>query len=499
MSGTIKQLLNIVLPFVIRTIVLYVLGSEYQGLSGLFTSILNVLNLTELGFSTAVMFVLYRPIAEKNKEQICAIVAYLKKIYKYVGLTILTIGLIILPFLRFLISGEVTADINIYLLYLIYLANTVISYWMFAYKSVFISAMQREDIVSNIATATTVTIRVLQIILLLLFKNYYIYILVQPIGTAVNNMLIQYFSKKYYPEIMASGEIQPGTKKVLSKQIGAIFIGKAGDVARNAFDDIIISAFIGLTAVTIYDNYYYIYAAIYAFLCMIVRAMQASVGDSMVTETKERNYSDLNKFTFIFMWIVGWCSASLCSLYQPFMDIWMRNDPGMMLSNTDMLLFCVYFYAINMNNSRNLYITGGGLYPYCKKWFAIEALGNLALNIVLGKLFGITGVIIATIVTIFLFNFIARTNVLFRRYFERGSRQFYFLHLLYFLVTILVCAVTYSICSMVITGGALGFAMKMAICLVVPNLLYLLVYSRTKQFHEAYDLIRSIRFGRHGS
>lgn len=148
-SGLIKQILNIILPFIIRTIVIYYLGAEYQGLSGLFTSILQMLSLAELGFSTAVVFALYKPISEKNTDLICALVNYLNKVYKIVGIVVLGVGLALLPFLGQLITGYVPENINIYILYLIYLFNTVISYWLFAYKSALLTAMQREDIVSK--------------------------------------------------------------------------------------------------------------------------------------------------------------------------------------------------------------------------------------------------------------------------------------------------------------------------------------------------------------
>lgn len=483
-SGTIKQILNIALPFVIRTIVLYTLGAEYQGLSGLFTSILSVLNLTELGFSTAVMVALYSPLAKKDYQTVCAITTYLKKVYNYIGITILALGLLLLPFLPRLITGSVPNDVNIYILFIIYLLNAAISYMLFAYKSVVINAMQREDIVSNISTVSSTAIRLAQIIVLLMFKNYYVYILVLPIGTIVNNFLLQYYSKKYFPNIKPIGAIEKETRLEIVNQIKAIFIGKIGDVARNSCDDIVISAFLGLSMVAVYDNYYYIYAALYALLLVFMRAMQASVGNSIVVENKEKNYKDLKIFTFIFMWITGWCTACMCALYQPFMTMWMKNNNDMLLSTGNMVLFCIYFYAINMNDTRNLYITGAGLYPQCKNWFIIETLSNLTLNIVLGKLFGITGIIVATIITIFLFNFIARTNVLFKSYFMISSKAFYLSHMKYLVVTVGVCFINYIACNAINAQGVLGFILKLILSFALPNIIYILTYFKSESFKD---------------
>lgn len=485
-SGLLKQITTIVLPFIIRTIVLYILGAQYQGLSGLFTSILQVLSLSELGFSTAVSYVLYKPIADDDRDVVCAIVAFLKKAYTVVGIIIGIGGVIIMPILPKLIKGSVPGDINIYILFLIYLFNTVISYSLFAYKSVLLTSMQREDIVSNIYTATSLASKIIQIIVLLAFKNYYIFIIFTPISTIANNILLQVFAKRYFPHIVPKGKINNDTKRELIEQIKAIFINKIGDTARNSFDNIILSTFMGLTVVAIYDNYYYIFTALYGVALVIIHAMQASVGNSMAKESVHKNGADLNKFTFIFMWIIGWATICLCCLYQPFMMIWMKGQDELLLSNFDMVLFCVYFYAINMNDTRNLYLSGAGLYPKCKLYFVMEAFGNLALNIVLGKLFGVTGVIIATIITIFVFNFVTRTNVLFKFYFKSSALKFYLAHSTYALVTAVICFITYILCGLVPFNGVIGLMIKAFICALVPNLLYFLIYNRTKRFKEAY-------------
>ena len=196
-SGVFRQMLNIMLAFVSRTAVLYLLGPQYLGLGSLFTSILTVLNLADLGFTVAVIYVLYKPIAENDHSAICAIMAYLKKTYGIIGTVILVLGLAILPFLRLLISADYPADINIYLLYLLFLLNTVVSYRFFAYKNALLTAMQRNDIVNNVYSLTSLSVKAGQIVVLFLFRNYYIFTMVLVLGTVANNLLVQYFSKKY--------------------------------------------------------------------------------------------------------------------------------------------------------------------------------------------------------------------------------------------------------------------------------------------------------------
>lgn len=491
-SGLIKQAIMIILPFLVRTAMLYVLGSEYLGLNGLFTSVLAVLNLADLGFSSAVMFALYKPIAEKDTERICVIVNYLKCVYTIVGIVILVAGLALMPALRYLINGDVPNDVNLYILFLIYLINIVISYWLFAYKSALLTAMQRENIVNNIISAINIVLKAMQIIVLFLFKSYYAFIILLPISTVVNNLLLQYYSKKYFPEIIPKGKLDPYTRKELSKQIKAVFLGKVGDTARNSLDNIVLSLFFGLTTVAIYDNYYYIYTSLYAVTLVLTSAMQASIGNSIASETVEKNYRDLKKFAFIFAWLTGWMTITMLCLYQPFMRVWMHGRPDMMFSDFNMILFCIYFYAITMNNMRNLYVQGAGLFHECRLWYLLEAIANLVLNIVLGKLIGVSGIIIATIITIFVFNFVTRTNVLFKYYFKTSPKEFYSMHAFYACVTLIIAVGMFVLCNALSLEGFIGLVIKALFCVIIPNVIYFAVYQKFSLFKEAMKFTKEI-------
>lgn len=489
-SGLIKQILNIILPFVIRTIVIYYLGAEYQGLSGLFTSILQMLSLTELGFSTAVVFALYKPISEKNIGLICALVNYLNKVYKIVGIVVLGVGLALLPFLEELITGYVPENINIYILYLIYLFNTVLSYWLFAYKSALLTAMQREDIVSNIQTVTTVSIRIIQIIILMLFKNYYVYILVMPIGTIANNILLQIYSHKLFPQIIPNGKVPDSIRENLNIQIKALLISKIADTARNSLDNIIISSFIGLSAVAVYDNYLYIYSGIRGFFLVLVSAMQASVGNSLVEESVDKNYKDFNKFTFLIMFFTGWSTVCLFCLYQPFMQIWMSGKEKMLLPFSGMSLFCVYFYIINMNNTVNLYLHGNGFYWQCRWWYVLEAVMNLGLNVLLGYVWKINGILLATIITLFAFNFMPRTAVIFRDYFKRCKKEFLLSHFIYFIITVIVALVTAIIVSSMPASGLIEFVIKSIAVAFISAILLTILYIKNQYFVGLISILK---------
>ena len=490
-SGLIKQIMNIILPFIIRTIIIYNLGSEYQGINGLFSSILQVLSLADLGFSTAVVFSLYKPISEKDYKIINALMSYLRKIYRIIGVIVLIIGLSIIPFLKYLINGYIPDNINIYTLYLIYLLNSVISYYLFAYKSALFTSMQREDVVSNVYTITSIFIKITQILLLIFVKNYYAFVLIQPIGTILNNILLQVYSKKMFPYIFPEGEIPHHYKSNLSKQVRALFISRVADVARNSLDNIIISSFIGLSAVAAYDNYLYIFTGLRGFFLVVVNGMQASIGNSIVEESIEKNYTDLKKITLMYMILTSICTSCLFTLYQPFMNIWMNNS-SLILSTECVICFCIYFYEINMNNTINLYLNGNGLYWNLRWWYVVESLLNLILNIILGKILGIFGVLLATIITILLFNFIPRVGIVFKEYFKINAKEYYCNNIEYFIICVFVSGISYFISNMICLDGIIGLILKGIITLVFSSLLYYIIYKKNKNYMGFFSIFKRI-------
>lgn len=490
-AGLVNQIISIVLPFINRTVILWTLGAEFTGLAGLFSSILSVLNMAELGFNTAVVYSLYKPMADKDHQKICEIVSLFKRIYSVVGTVVLLGGLVVMPFLPHLINGSYPDTVNLYLVYLLYLINSAVSYYLFAYKECLLIADQRQDIAKNIRTIVNILRYTVQFLVLVITKDFYAYLIVSIAGTVFTNLLIHISTRKRYPFYK---RIRVGLKipSEMKKQISGLMINKICDTFRNSFDSLVISSFIGLTATAIYGNYYYIYSALYGIMLVIANAMSASVGNSIVKNSEETNYKHLLTFSQLFAGIVGFCTVALACLYQPFMKIWAGED--LLLPMFDMLLFCVYFYAINMNNIRNQYISGTGMWWKLKVSYVVEAVANLLLNFVLGKLFGITGVILATIITIFLFNYLQRNKVLFNEYFKKEKiSEFYKQQFFYLLLTAIGLIISLLICEKLPFDGVLNMIARVVVCMVVPNAIYYCGIRYTKSFRSVRNLVIKIK------
>lgn len=486
--GLINKFVTLFLPFLIRTVLIRTIGMEYAGLNSLFSSILQVLNLSELGFSSAVVYSMYKPIAENNESEVCALLSFYRKVYRIIGTVILIVGLIIIPILPNLVADGYPKGINIYILYIIYLINTVISYYLFAYKGAILNAFQRVDIVSNILTVTQGLMNLIQIIVLLIFKNYYVYVIWMPIFTIINNILTSYYSNKLFPQYKCKGRVSEEQINDMKFKVAGLMVNKLCITTRNTFDSVFISAFMGLTVNAIYGNYYYIMNAVVGLISIISNGMLAGVGNSIETETIDKNYKDLKKFNFLYMWLSGWCAICLLCLMQPFMIFWMGSKN--VFSIGVVILMCLYFYVLKMGDMRGLYSDATGLWWQNRYRAIIESILNVILNFTLVQVWGIYGIIIATLISLFFVNFLGGSGIVFKYYFKNNKlKEFLLNHLLYFLVTLINACITYLLINAVNYNGILGLIIKGVLCIFIPNIIYFSIYFNNTQCKKYIDWI----------
>lgn len=491
--GFINKVVTLLFPFVLRTVLIKVLGMEYAGLNGLFVSILEVLNLSELGLSTAIVYCMYKPIAHGDKKTICALLNLFRKLYFAIGMIVLFIGILIMPFLKYFIKDSYPADINLYLLYSVYLMNSCVSYFFMGYRSAILSAHQRLDTIQIISTIVKGVMYITQIVVLIMCRNYYFYAVMLPIFTIIINLITAYEAKKTFPQYVCQGDVSEEIKADLKEKISGLMITKLCAVTRNSFDSIFVSAFIGLTMSAIYSNYYFIMQSVISMLGIIVQAVLAGVGNSIQTESVEQNYEDLKRFNFMYLWISGVCVVCLLCLYQPFMIIWVGKDN--LLPMSSVVLFCIYFFLLKMGDMQSVYYNAAGLWWHYRKCTIIEAILNLTLNFVLGKVWGLNGIIAGTLISLFLVNFLYAERLVFKYYFKNDKVLEFYLHQIkYATVTAMTCFFTYQICRFVTNiwddeYGIKTLIIRGIICLIFSNIIYLLVYCRSEEFHSAYTWI----------
>lgn len=488
--GMIEKCTTLLLPFLTRTVLIKVLGSEYLGLNSLFTSILSVLSISELGIGTAIVFSMYRPIAEDDNDTLCALLNLYKKLYYVIGSIILVAGIIISPFLPYLIKGSYPADINIYILYFIYLANTVLSYFLFAYKAALFSAFQRNDLSSKRTSVITLISNILQIILLLVMRNYYTYVILIPLTTVMTNIANAILANRMFPNIVCKGQVSSELKSGIKKRIIGLLSFKIYNVVFTSVDTIVISSFLGLTPLAIYNNYYYVQNAIVGFLVIITASITAGIGNKMVTNSREDNYKDFKNFNFANGWLCSWCAVCLFCLYQHFMNWWMGEE--LMFPFDTMTLMVFYFLLPRISSMTYSYREAAGLWWEDRFRPLVATVANLIINLILVKYIGMNGVLISTLLCTIFINVPWGSIILFKNYFKTSPLEYFLQTLFYLAVTSVAGVSTLLVCNFLPSTGFLIMLVKGLICVIIPNIVFFIFYHRMKEFEYTKHLVRRI-------
>lgn len=493
--GTMLKIYQMVIPFMMRTAMIYLLGVEYVGLNSLFASVLQVLNIAELGVGSAMVYSMYKPIAEDDKITICALMNLYKIYYRVIGMIILGLGIIIVPFIPKLISGHIPIDINIYILYLLNLGTTVLSYWLFAYKNSILQAHQRTDMISKVMLFTDTIKYVLQIGVLFIFHNYYYYIIVILITQIMTNIITAVVSDKMYPQYKSKGKLSKDMIKQINQRIRDLFTSKIGMVIVNSVDTIVISAFLGLTVLAVYQNYFYLITAITGIIGTVFTSVTAGIGNSIIVESKEKNFQDLNKFTFIIAWISGVCVSCFLCLFQPFMSIWVGKE--FLLDFSVVICLCIYFFVYEINQLLNTYKDAAGIWNEDRFRPLVTAFTNLVMNLIMVQFMGIYGIVLSTILSALFVGMPWLLHNLFTVLFDKKQLVPYLKRLLFYVVIVFFStSATYHICNLFNQSDVLLILIRLVICMIVPNGIFFVAYYRMKEFKHSVQLADKMTRGK---
>ncbi|ETJ38922.1 Polysaccharide biosynthesis protein [human gut metagenome] len=493
--GTMLKIYQMVIPFMMRTAMIYLLGVEYVGLNSLFASVLQVLNIAELGVGSAMVYSMYKPIAEDDKITICALMNLYKIYYRVIGMIILGLGIIIVPFIPKLISGHIPIDINIYILYLLNLGTTVLSYWLFAYKNSILQAHQRTDMISKVMLFTDTIKYVLQIGVLFIFHNYYYYIIVILITQIMTNIITAVVSDKMYPQYKSKGKLSKDMIKQINQRIRDLFTSKIGMVIVNSVDTIVISAFLGLTVLAVYQNYFYLITAITGIIGTVFTSVTAGIGNSIIVESKEKNFQDLNKFTFIIAWISGVCVSCFLCLFQPFMSIWVGKE--FLLDFSVVICLCIYFFVYEINQLLNTYKDAAGIWNEDRFRPLVTAFTNLVMNLIMVQFMGIYGIVLSTILSALFVGMPWLLHNLFTVLFDKKQLVPYLKRLLFYVVIVFFSTfATYHICNLFNQSDVLLILIRLVICMIVPNGIFFVAYYRMKEFKHSVQLADKMTRGK---
>lgn len=487
LTGVVGQIIQIIMGFIVRTIFIKSLEAEYLGINGLFTNILSILSLAELGVGSAIIYALYKPIADDDKKHIKILMNFYGKVYKIIGIVVTILGIAFLPFLNFIIKDAVYIKENIYSIYLFYLFNTVITYF-YSYKNSIIVAYQKNYIVSLINYGMNFIQVLIQIFVLIISKNFLLYLLTQSICIFTNNFIIAKVADKLYPFLKENQNesLSKKDKKSLITNIKALMIIKISGVLVNNTDNLIISYFSGLSSIGYVSNYNMIISAINTAILQIFNGLTASVGNLNVKENKEKKVFIFNIINLASFWIIGLASISIILVINDIIRLWAGEK--YVLEINIVIALILNFYMMGMQNVINTFKNTMGLFLYGKYILLITATINLILSIVLGKIWGMFGIFISTAIARLLTNVWYHPYIVYKYGLEVKFTEYISRYLYYIILLISSTLITGYFCSKVFFASILTIIIKMALCLIIPNLIFILCFYKTKEFKYLKEL-----------
>lgn len=485
------NLVKAILTFITRTVFIYCLGEEALGLNGLFTNILYMLSLAELGVSTAINFSLYEPLVQRDIRKINSLMAFYKKAYRIIGSIVAILGIFLIPFLKYFIKDISSID-NVYVIYILYLINTVSTYFI-SYKETLINADQKKYKLLKIETIFLVLLNVFQIAFLILTKNFIFYLIVQIITLFIQRIITNIFITKMYKDIdfKSIEMIEKKDLNLIIKNVKAMFFHKIGDYCINGTDNLIISSFINVSTVGFYSNYLTIINLFNTFISMIFNSIISSLGNFIVTESSEKKEDIFKKMNFISFILYGICSVVLVNVFNDFISIWVGEK--FCLGVDIVLIIVINFYLTGMRVPVATMKSAAGLFDVDKYTPLFQSAINLIVSIFLVKKIGLLGVLIGTLVSSLAIPCWQRPYLVYKYIFKTSSRKYFIEYIKYIVIVIASSVLTMFISkSLIIENLFLMFIIKSMLAVIIFMLITLIVFWKTNEIRYIYSIINKI-------
>lgn len=490
--GVAYQVINLILSFVCRTLLIKILGSQILGINSLYSNILTILSLAELGISNVLLIKIYKPLVDNDTKKVTEYVNFYRRVYHIIAITIFIFGIVLVPFLHLIVSNDIdisNKDLIIY--YLIFLMNSVISY-LVVYKQTVLNADQKFYVIKIFNFINLIFQSTLRILVLLVFPNYKLYLILDCIVTLSTNIVLNIYVNKKYPYLKSSKNIiSKQEQKELLISVKDTFLYKLGGVLIGNTDSIIISVVLGTTLVGYMANYNLVITAVNGIISIVASAIYASVGNLAISNSSpEQANRVFNAVLAIFHFMAAIFAITMYCNFNNFITIWLK-DSQYVLGQDVVIALCCNFYLMTAITPIYIFRENYGLFKKAKYYFLIAALVNLVSSIVLAKFLGLTGVVLGTIICRLTTVVILEPPYLYKTVFKTSSKSYYMRQLLMMLVSAISAVICILICNL-FEYTILNFILKCIICCVIITLIFSIAFFKTEEFKYILNIVKEV-------
>lgn len=493
--GVLSQGVSILFTFIVRIVLIRQIGILSVSLNGLFTEVISVLSLAELGVGSAIVYSLYKPLAEHDQKKIIKLMNLYKSAYRTIAFAVFAAGLCLVPFIQNIVTKVDVADNYVRLVFFMFLVQTASSY-LFSYKASLLNADQKVYIVSLVTTIVKIIVEVINIVLLFVFKSYIVYLAVEILLTFATNMIISIQVDKMYPYLKGRDELLNVERRIVFKDIKNIFIGSLSGKITNSTDNILISVLVSTYEVGIYTGYSTLAMGLRRIIDQLDAATAGSVGNLMAEADGKRCDSVIKKMTFINYFFGSLFASCLYCLSTTAVSI-MYGESYIYNTNTVLGMLVVFFISLNflmmaLKNPLWRFMAVSGLFSKDKNISIIGSISNLIISVVFGLKFGTFGILLGTFATL-LIQIILKIYLLYSKKFKINPFKYYLRLFIYTVIGVLIMLMADFICAEIEFNNLyLNFVVKAAVAVLVPFCINYTIFARTAEFEYLRDIM--IRF-----
>jgi O-antigen/teichoic acid export membrane protein len=480
-SGMFLQFLNKIMSFIVRTVFIYTLNSEYLGINGLFSNILSILSFAELGIGTAIIYNLYKPVSENDNEKIKSLMQLYKKCYNFIGVFIFIIGILAIPFFKYIINDVPNIEENIIIIYLLYLFNTSVSYF-FTYKKSIISVYQKDRIINFINSFFNFLKSIFEIIVLLITHQFLLYLIVEIIFTICCNIFISVKSNKMFPFLKSKSiaKLDKNEKKSIFKNVKSLTIYKLGMVILSGTDNIIISSIINVATVGLCSNYTLIIESIRNLIVSAFDSITSSIGNLNIESNSQKKEEVFYQLNLVSFWIYSFCAIAFIILLNPLIELWLGNY--YVLPEIVSVSLAISFWVTGIRTPAYTYRITLGLFEKGNFTPFLASILNLFLSILLGKYIGLSGIFFATAFCQILTYSWIDPYLIWKYKFKTSLLNYFKVMVRYTTLFIFSLGLTYYISQLLNINKLINILLKGIIVIIIPNTIYLIYFIKDENF-----------------
>lgn len=486
--GFFTKFILMLLAFINRTYFLRFLSIDYLGINGLYTNILTVLSLAELGIGNVMIYNLYKPTAAEDHDEINQLLSFYRKLYIIIAAAVATIGIILVPFLPLIIKSDLNYK-NLLIYYILFLFNSVLSYFV-AHKTALIQANQQLYIIKRTELITSFVTNILQILVLILYKNYIVYLIVKLLGTVFHNFLISRSANKEYSYLEKTKTTILVDKKNVVENIKSTFVYKVGITIVNSTDDILISSIFGTVTLGYYSNYELITAAVLQFTGIINVSLIPSLGNLNAEDDMKKSSDMFFNFILFYHWLGALCGICLFLIFNDFISIWIGKEYLMTIEVV--ILIALNFYLTMLLNPMWMFRETMGLFVQMKYVMLVTAILNIILSLILGNIFGVAGILMATFIAKILTQVWYEPIVLLQKI-GLPLRKYWSKQIYYVFLSILSLFICYY-CTLTLGNNLFLLIIRGLICFIVTLVIFFFGTFKSKENNSIREYIRKILY-----